>query len=299
MTTPETPSTATEEVRDYYDLNTARWFARPRDSDAIHRAVWGEGVRSQAEAFRYVDRLVLRELEEIAGSFPAPLHVLDLGCGIGNSLIFLASHAAIRGTGITLSGVQAEYAARHIQQAGLAGRVECLKGDFLELPKTIAPAQLAFSIEAFVHSPDPEQYFTATAGRVVPGGLLVVCDDFISEQTQGRLSGRNARLLDDVRTGWLARSLVTPAHADECARRAGYRPVKNLDLTKFLDLRRPRDLVVAAIVGLGRHLPLTGYRWRSLVGGNALQAALVAGLIEFRFVVWQRVDTALAAGGHS
>ena len=281
-------SIATEEVRDYYDLNTARWFARPRDSDAIHRAVWGEGVTSQAGAFQYVDRLVLGELEGLAGAFPAPLHVLDLGCGIGNSLIFLASNAVIRGTGVTLSGVQAEFAARHVQQAGLTDCVECLKGDFLDLPRTIAPAQLAFSIEAFVHSPDPERYFAATAGHVEPGGLLVVCDDFLSDRARGHLSRRSARLLDDVRSGWLARSLITLADADACARRAGYRLVKNLDLTMHLDVRRPRDLLVAAIVGLGRHLPLTGYRWRSLVGGNALQAALMAGLIEFRFVVWQQ-----------
>ncbi|MEO8260585.1 MAG: class I SAM-dependent methyltransferase [Acidobacteriota bacterium] len=282
--------TAADEVRDYYDLNTARWFARPRDSDAIHRAVWGEGVTSQADAFRYVDRLVLGELQGLARSFPAPLHVLDLGCGIGNSLIFLASHSGIRGTGVTLSGVQADYAARQIQQAGLSGRVECLKGDFLELPATIAPAQLVFSIEAFVHSPDPDRYFTATAGRVVPGGLLIVCDDYLSEPARGPLSRRSARMIDEVRSGWLARSLVTAADADACAQRAGYRQVKNIDLTASLDVRRPRDLLVAAAVGIGRHLPLTGYRWRSLVGGNALQAALLGGLIEFRFIVWRKAS---------
>jgi len=278
------------EVRNYYDLNTARWFGRPRDSGAIHRAVWGAGVGSRAEAFQYVDRLVLRELQELAGSFEAPLHVLDLGCGVGNSLIFLASHSMIRGTGVTLSGVQARYAAQHIRQAGLTGRVECLEGDFLELPKTIAPAQLAFSIEAFVHSSDPERYFAATTEHVVSGGRLIVCDDVLSERAQQPLSRRETRMLDEVRSGWLAPSLITVARAEACASRSGYRLLKNVDLTRFLDLRRPRDLLVAASVAVGRHLPLTGYRWRSLVGGNALQAALVAGLVEFRFVVWQKSD---------
>ena len=47
-------SIAAEEVRDYYDLNTKQWFARP--SCRVGRG------RHQ-------------------------LHVLDLGCGIGNSLI--------------------------------------------------------------------------------------------------------------------------------------------------------------------------------------------------------------------
>jgi len=95
-------------------------------------------------------------------------------------------------------------------------------------------------------------------------------------------------MLDEVRSGWLAPSLVTVARADACASRLGYREVKNVDLTRLLDLRRPRDLLVAATVAIGRHLSLRGYRWRSLVGGSALQAALLAGLIEFRFVAWQK-----------
>ncbi len=285
---PHPSITGLEEVRDYYDLNTARWFGRPRESNTIHRAVWGAGVGSRLEAFQYLDRLVLHELQELSSSFRAPLHVLDLGCGIGASLIFLATYSPIRGTGVTLSGVQARYAAQNIQQAGLGERVECLECDFLQLPHTLEPAHLAFSIEAFVHSPDPGRYFASTAEHIVPGGLLIVCDDFLSDRAERQLSRRERRMLDEVRTGWLAPSLVTVVRADAYASRLGYRQVKNVDLTRLLDLRRPRDLLVAATVAVGRHLPLTGYRWRSLVGGSALQAALVAGLIEFRFVAWRK-----------
>jgi len=282
---------AAEAVRDYYDLNTARWFERPRESNTIHRAVWGDGVQSQAEAFQYLDRLILQELHALSSSYPAPLHVLDLGCGICASLIFLASHSAMRGTGVTVSGVQARYAANHIRQAGLGDRVTCLECDFLALPRTLAPVQLAFSIEAFVHSADPERYFAATAEHVAPGGLLIVCDDFLSARAEARVSRREARMLAEVRNGWLAPSLVTVGHADVCASRVGYRLLKNIDLTSILDLRRPRDLLVAAAVTIGRYLPIPGYRWRSLVGGSALQAALLAGLIEFRFVAWQKTDS--------
>jgi hypothetical protein len=43
-------------------------------------------------------------------------------------------------------------------------------------------------------------------------------------------------------------------------------------------------------VALGRHLPISGYGWRSLVGGSALQSALLTGLVEFRFMAWQMGD---------
>ena len=72
------------------------------------------------------------------------------------------------------------------------------------------------------------------------------------------------------------------------AKRSGFEIVRNIDLTSHLELRRPRDLLLAAAVAVGRPLRLTGYRWLSFVGGNALQAALAAGLIEYRFMVWHR-----------
>ena len=279
---------AVDAVRAYYDVNTSRWFRRERDSDAIHRAVWGDGVRSQAEAFRYVDRLVLREVQNLSSAFPSSMHVLDLGCGICASLVFLASHAKIRGTGVTLSGVQATFAADRIARAGLADRVRCVESDFLHLPSTIEPAHVAFSIEAFIHGPDPQAYSASAAAHLEPGGSLIICDDFLTERARGGLSRSEARMLEEVRSGWLAHSLITLAEADTCAQRAGFQRLSNVDLTSNLDLGRPRDVLVAAAVAIGRHLSLPGYWWRSLVGGSALQSALVAGLIEFRFVVWRK-----------
>ena len=288
MSLEESRLPAVDAVRAYYDVNTRRWFRRARASYAIHRAVWGDGVRSQAEALRYVDRLVLREIQNLSNACPSPMHVLDLGCGICDSLIFLASHTTIRATGVTISGVQAMYAHDRIARAGLADRVQCLESDFLHLPNTIERAHVAFSIEAFIHGPDPAAYFASTADHIESGGLLIVCDDFLTEHARGHVSRREARMLEDVRSGWLTHSLITLAEAEACAQVAGYRQLSTVDLTPNLDLGRPRDRLVAAAVAVGRHLPLRGFSWLSLVGGSALQSALVAGLIEFRFVVWRK-----------
>jgi cyclopropane fatty-acyl-phospholipid synthase-like methyltransferase len=280
------------EVRDYYDLNTALWFKRERESHAIHRAVWGPGVASTSDAFHFLDRMVLAEVTALqdSGRFAGPLHVLDLGCGVGGSLIFLASHTNARATGVTLSGVQASYAAARIDAARLADRVACLTTSFLALPASLDPAHLAFSIEAFVHGPDPAAYFESAGRQILPGGILLVCDDFLTARALKDVTSRDARTIGEVRDGWLAQSLITLDEANALAGRAGFSLIKNIDLTPSLDLRRPRDLIVSLAVALGRYLPLSGYRWRSLVGGNALQIALVRGLIEFRCAVWRRDD---------
>jgi cyclopropane fatty-acyl-phospholipid synthase-like methyltransferase len=275
-------------VRDYYQTNT-RFFARfgqGAQTGSIHRAVWAEGVTSREQAFRYLDELVLDEIGRISPHYAAQIHVIDLGCGLGASLEYLAERAPIRGTGVTLSAEQARQAAERIARAGLGARVCCFEGNFLELPRTLEPAHLVFSIEAFVHSPDPKAYFESAAQRLVPGGSLLVCDDFLTPRAERSLTLGEQRTLDEVRRDWLAHSLLTPEHADRLASAAGYRLRSNVDLTAYLELRRPRDLLVSAAAAIGRRIGARGARWRSLVGGDALQTALGSGLIEFRCIAW-------------
>ena len=71
-----------------------------------------------------------------------------------------------------------------IEAQALAGTIECIKGDFCALPPGLGRVDLAFSIEAFVHAPSGDDYFRECARLIRPGGLLIVCDDFVAD---GRL----------------------------------------------------------------------------------------------------------------
>src|SRR5262249_24908525 len=145
---------------------------------------------------------------------------------------------------------------------GLAPRLQCVHSDMFALSDATAKVQLALSIEAFLHSPDPRAYFELAARFVAPGGTIAVCDDFLTERARGPLQRREQRVLDEFREGWLAASLVTEREADALAEQAGFHKLRSLDLTPHLELRRPRDHAIAWLVALGRHLPLRGYRAR-------------------------------------
>jgi hypothetical protein len=180
-------------------------------------------------------------------------------------------------------------ARKRIAAAGMQHRIQCLAADFLSLPASVASAHLVMSIEAFLHSPSPTAYFKAAARHTLPGGTLVVCDDFLTARATGSLSKRERRWIEEFRHGWVAPSTVTSDEAHAAAEQAGFELQTNLDLTPFLELRRPRDRALSLAVSLTRGLPIPGYRWRSLVGGNALQMALLSGLMEHRFMTWKRV----------
>jgi cyclopropane fatty-acyl-phospholipid synthase-like methyltransferase len=276
-----------EVVRRFYDRNTSLFRRLGEGRTSIHRAVWGPGVADRAAAFHYVEGRLLALVADVARP-----RVVDLGCGVGGSLLELAARRDdLTGEGLTISGAQVEVAAGLVAQAGLTGRVRVRQGDFLAPPDDLAGADLVFSIEAFVHGPDPAAYFRAAAGLLRPGGVLAVCDDVLTPA--GAAAGpEGRRRLEDFRSGWRVGSLVTVAEAERLAAAAGLTVVEDDDLTRWLELGRPRDRAIRMLVGATRPLRPHGEYWRSLSGGDALQRCLGAGLVDYRLLVLRRGSVA-------
>ncbi len=262
-------------VSQYYDRNTLRFLARGEGGSegVIHRAVWAEGVRTRAEAMHYVHSLLLEELESTEALRP---RILDLGCGVGASLLYLLSMREGEGYGVTISAVQAALARERA-----SGRASFLEGDFetTSLPDGI---DLGFGIESFVHARDAGAFFRNAAGSLRPGGRLALCDDFLTaghgEETWVR----------EFRLGWHASSLLVPAEADALAEPHGLELLADRDLTRFLDVDRPRDRAIRVAVALGRPVGLSSPGFLALLGGNALRQCLKRGFVTYRFRVWRK-----------
>src|SRR5262245_40316926 len=127
------PRTTTVEhvarVADYYDANTRRFlrFGEGSSSGAIHRCVWTPDAASAADAADTVNRLVL---DRLRGRVPAEKgRVLDLGCGVGATMVRLARAMDARVTGVTISREQAEIGAKRLVAAGVADRCDVVCAD--------------------------------------------------------------------------------------------------------------------------------------------------------------------------
>jgi SAM-dependent methyltransferase len=286
VTNGQTPAFTPAEVRHYYDRNTRSFleYGHGAATGSIHRAVLAPGVSTREEAFRYVEDQIAAVASE---RLPASLltHVVDLGCGVGASLCYLASRLPVAAaTGVTLSGVQAALARERVERAGLAARVACLEGDFTALPAAIGRADLAFAIESFVHGSDPRAFLDEAARLVRPGGVLIVCDDFL---TRGATAAARP-VLEQFRRGWHVNTLIDAEALRDLAAAAGFDHLWTRDLTPWLELGRPRDRVFRAIAPLLRRLPRVPPRLANVSGGAALQTALARGWIRYEFAVFER-----------
>lgn len=284
----------TEQVREYYDHNTARFLklGKHRGTQNIHQALWAEGVQSPEEAVSYSNRLVLEELEDVAKrSGESSLKVLDLGCGVGSSILYLARNYTSKAsfTGITLSSIQAEIANERKASIDNATELQFLHGDFLNLPDL--PAQhLAFAIEAFVHAADPRQFFEEASKVLGKGGKLVLIDDFLAEEgtKPEQLDEQQRAWLQDFRAGWLAQSLISLSQLQQIAGQHGFTFLKDRNLTPYMEIGRLRDQFIGLMIRFAGPAMRRSTYFKSLTGGYAKQQCLKTGLVSYRQVVLRK-----------
>ena len=286
-------------VRDYYEGNTRLFLSLGIGATtlAMRRAVWADGVENLRQAVEHVNMLIAAEILALdarrgggggggGGAGGEPLRVLDIGCGVGGSLLFLcrAVGEALQGVGVTISPRQADIARRQARLRGLARRLSFVACDFCAVPMH-ARFHCAFAIESFVHFPEPGSFFTAAAGSLEPGGRLVVVDDFLSAD---RYSPWERRLVLAFKAGWILSSLCTVDRAARSAADAGLRLVDNRDLSPFLSQLPLAPPVLRALALLFAALPVPWSYWRSTAGSLALASCQTDGLVQYRCLVFEK-----------
>jgi SAM-dependent methyltransferase len=192
---------------------------------------------------------------------------------------------ALRGTGITLSPLQARFASQRILDSGFAGRIRCIEGDYCNVPLGTGPADLAYAIESFVHVQDPAWFFAQCAALVRPGGLLLICDDFRRPTDEPAADPTVHRF----QHGWHINTLIEREELRTIARAAGFEHASTVDLSSYLELQRIRDRMANVLLAMCRWLPLQANRFDYLSGGSALQTCIERGWIGYDLALFRRL----------
>lgn len=273
-------------VRTYYDQNTSFFLAfnRSRKADNIHRSLWTIEVKTLEEALNVTNEYILREIESVA---PTQARIADLGCGVGAGLMYihLRLKAPAAALGLTLSPVQARLAGQFAKSSGLDRQVHFLEGDFLSVPFRNESLDALYSVEAVVHSHEPEQYFREASHLLKPGGKLILVDDY---QTARPLSSDESKWLKAFIKGWHVPGVITVEQSNAFAEKYQLRLVKNEDLTPYLHVRVVPNLAASALLFLGNMLPVRPAIIPSMMGSMALQQCLKMKVIQYRFLVFEK-----------
>lgn len=291
------------EIIRYYDSNTSRFlrFGHGSSSKAIHRAVWAEGVKNRQQAMNFINSLIVDAVRSSGAK-----NLLDIGCGVGGSMLYIGGQIPVRLSGVTISPQQAEIGRRLLNSSECSQRSSIIAGDFTDpqlLVQLPLPFDTAYAIESFLHMPSADLFFKQAARVLQSGGDLLICDDLLAPDASGqrfslapgtsprtRVHPRvRTRLLRRFKRGWQVGSLYTLADLEALAESWGFRLKKQTDLTDYLELNRPRDVLIRWLVMLTGWVPWRSPFMQNLLGGDALQKLLLRGDLRYMLLHLQKI----------
>lgn len=170
------------DIAQYYDVSEDHYtfFWDLNQSHALHYGYWDETTSTFREALANINQILANEAEIKAG-----MNILDAGCGIGGSSIWLAQHNNTRVTGITLSAKQAARGNDIAQKIGLENQVSFQVQDYTNTNFESNTFDVVWAIESICHAEDKKKFVDEAFRLLKPGGKLIMADFFIvNEGTQ-------------------------------------------------------------------------------------------------------------------
>lgn len=163
-----------QQIQQFYDASSGLW--EEIWGEHMHHGYYGRGGtyrlnRRQAQIDLIEELLAWAESD--ACNKP-PSTILDLGCGIGGSSLYLAEKLGAQVTGISLSPVQIKRARERALNRGLANQVTFEVANALEMPFADQSFDWVWSLESGEHMPDKTKFLQECYRVLKPGGRLIL-----------------------------------------------------------------------------------------------------------------------------
>jgi cyclopropane fatty-acyl-phospholipid synthase-like methyltransferase len=221
----QTTSSLTEAIVEYYDETWIdyRILWLNKDNLAVHFGYTDDSTRSHTDALKNMNRVLADRVRIQPGE-----RVLDAGCGVGGSSLWLATERGAEVVGITLAARQAAMARSNALRRGVTDRVQFEVADFTATPFPDASFDVVWAVESLCHAPRKAAFYREAARLLRPGGRVVVAD-FV--RAARPLDSTGERLLHEWLDGWAVPDIDTPGEHLEHLASAGFAEPRLDDVT--------------------------------------------------------------------
>lgn len=195
------------------------------DNLALHYGYWDSAsAYDQHQALLNKNAILYQK-----AAIQAQDRVLDAGCGIGGSSIWMAREHGNHVTGITISAKQAAYARQHAQRHRVSEQVNFEVADFCATPFPDESFDAVWALESSCHALNKAD-FLAEAWRVLrKGGRLVVCDGFL---LQREFDDRQWQAVVACLNGWAVPNLCDRTEFSDLLSAQGFSQIICHDITQ-------------------------------------------------------------------
>ena len=234
---------------------------------AFHCGFWDAEVSSIREA-------LLRQ-NQIMGEWiglKKEDHVLDAGCGIGGSAIYLAKHFDCKATGISIVPYQIERANEKAKEHGVSDKLSFRVADYCAMPFEDNFFSVVWAIESVCYALDKEAFLKEAFRVLKPGGRLIVADGYRTNKT---LNAKEESIMTKWEDGYAVHRLATDIDFEKRILNVGFKNSKIEDTTALVmpSAKRLYYFGLAAI-GYRKLLALFGKKYGNEITIKNTQAAI-------------------------
>lgn len=193
------------------------------NSLAIHYGYWDEKVKNFPQSLLRMNEVMME-----AAAIKSSDKILDAGCGIGGSSIFLAEKLGCRVTGISLSEKQIDKANQLAKQKGIADKISFETMNYCVTSFSDNRFDVVWACESICYADDKEQFMKEAFRLLKPGGRLVVADGFVSDY-----KNNEHPLIRKWLDGWQVNYLESPERFQQFMLAAGFSEISFRDISKY------------------------------------------------------------------
>ncbi|MCK5076104.1 MAG: methyltransferase domain-containing protein [Calditrichia bacterium] len=188
------------------------------NSLAFHYGFWDKHIKNLPQALEYENE-VLVQIAKINKND----NLLDAGCGVGGSSIYLAKNIECKVTGITLSKKQVNEARNNAEKHQVENLAKFEIMDFTKTAFKEKNFDVVWAIESVCYASSKEDFLKEAFRILKPGGRLIIADGFGLKK---QYSTKEQKLLDKMNHGWQVDSLENIEDFKSHASKAGFKEIQ-------------------------------------------------------------------------